>query len=86
MPGFDGTGPRGDGPMTGGGRGYCVLRLPRSGDQPVEGLAGAAGRPVHAVPSARQVKAASLRQRAAELEHMIRALGRSVSELPRRAW
>jgi len=25
MPGFDGTGPRGQGPMTGGGRGYCVM-------------------------------------------------------------
>ena len=24
MPGFDGTGPRGQGPMTGGARGYCV--------------------------------------------------------------
>ena len=24
MPGFDGTGPMGMGPMTGGGRGYCV--------------------------------------------------------------
>ena len=24
MPGFDGTGPRGMGSMTGGGRGYCV--------------------------------------------------------------
>jgi len=23
MPGFDGTGPRGMGPMTGGGRGWC---------------------------------------------------------------
>ncbi|MFH2011638.1 MAG: DUF5320 domain-containing protein [Pseudomonadota bacterium] len=23
MPGFDGTGPRGQGPMTGGGRGFC---------------------------------------------------------------
>lgn len=23
MPGFDGTGPAGSGPMTGGGRGYC---------------------------------------------------------------
>ncbi len=27
MPGFDGTGPRGMGPMTGGGRGYCVVPL-----------------------------------------------------------
>ncbi|MCK9554848.1 DUF5320 domain-containing protein [bacterium] len=25
MPGFDGTGPLGQGPMTGGGRGFCVL-------------------------------------------------------------
>ena len=24
MPGYDGTGPRGAGPMTGGGRGFCV--------------------------------------------------------------
>lgn len=24
MPGFDGTGPRGKGPMTGGGFGYCA--------------------------------------------------------------
>ena len=27
MPGFDGTGPRGQGPMTGGGRGYCAVNL-----------------------------------------------------------
>ena len=24
MPGFNGTGPRGEGPMTGGARGYCA--------------------------------------------------------------
>lgn len=27
MPGFDGTGPLGQGPMTGGGRGYCIVPL-----------------------------------------------------------
>jgi len=27
MPGFNGTGPRGKGPMTGGGRDYCVIPL-----------------------------------------------------------
>jgi len=27
MPRFDGTGPRGMGPMTGGGRGYCAVPL-----------------------------------------------------------
>jgi len=28
MPGFDGTGPQGRGPMTGGARGYCVSSRP----------------------------------------------------------
>jgi hypothetical protein len=27
MPGFDGSGPRGNGPMRGGGMGYCVIPL-----------------------------------------------------------
>ena len=27
MPGFDGTGPAGTGPMTGGGMGYCAVPL-----------------------------------------------------------
>ena len=27
MPGFDGTGPMGIGPMTGGGRGFCAVPL-----------------------------------------------------------
>ncbi len=30
MPGLDGTGPRGMGPMTGGGRGFCAAYLPAS--------------------------------------------------------
>ena len=30
MPGFDGTGPRGMGPMTGGGRGFCVVPVGRA--------------------------------------------------------
>ncbi|TRZ48546.1 hypothetical protein D4Q80_03740 [bacterium] len=31
MPGFDGTGPTGQGAMTGGGRGYCVVALNGAG-------------------------------------------------------
>ena len=31
MPGFDGTGPLGLGPMTGRGMGFCVVRLPDEG-------------------------------------------------------
>ena len=30
MPGFDGTGPNGLGPMTGGGRGFCTLPAGRA--------------------------------------------------------
>lgn len=40
MPGFDGTGPRGLGPMTGDGRGFCVVRLPDGGDPTQVGIAG----------------------------------------------
>jgi hypothetical protein len=47
MPGFDGTGPRGRGPFTGRGEGYCAIRLPAPGsEQPAEGFAGEGGRPV----------------------------------------
>ena len=32
MPGFNGTGPYGMGPMTGRGTGYCIVPLPVRGD------------------------------------------------------
>jgi hypothetical protein len=41
MPGFDGTGPWGGGPMTGGGRGYCAAPLR---GRPRYGLGGGFGR------------------------------------------
>jgi len=47
MPGFDGTGPRGEGPMTGRGEGNCAIRLPdpQSGQVPY-GYIGRTGVPV----------------------------------------
>jgi hypothetical protein len=33
MPGFDGTGPRGQGAMTGRGMGYCVVALNGAGNR-----------------------------------------------------
>ena len=42
MPGFDGTGPMGQGPMTGGGRGYCAM--PVRGAGPYGGGRGYGGR------------------------------------------
>lgn len=37
MPGYDGTGPRGMGPMTGGGRGFCAVPLNSAGNRPYWG-------------------------------------------------
>ncbi len=46
MPGFDGTGPQGEGPMTGRARGYCVLRESNGLSNHVQGFAGVQGTPV----------------------------------------
>ena len=40
MPGFDGTGPQGRGPMTGKGMGFCVLKEPKDKPGQVEGFVG----------------------------------------------
>jgi hypothetical protein len=56
MPGFDGTGPQGRGPMTGRARGYCVLR--ESNNEPIHlhGFAGVQGAPVDVeIPDAKEV-------------------------------
>ncbi len=45
MPGFDGTGPRGLGPMTGGGRGYCMLKVSSCVSDFVRGFTGLPGKP-----------------------------------------
>ncbi|MBU4312313.1 MAG: DUF5320 domain-containing protein [Candidatus Omnitrophica bacterium] len=37
MPGFNGTGPVGMGPMTGGGRGFCAVPAERAGNRPFAG-------------------------------------------------
>lgn len=56
MPGFDGTGPRGRGPMTGGVRGYCVLRESKDESPHIQGFAGAQGIPVDVeIPERKEV-------------------------------
>ena len=45
MPGFDGTGPQSQGPMTGRGEGYCAIQLPGPAQVP-QGYAGLRGIPV----------------------------------------
>ena len=41
MPGYDGTGPRGMGPMTGGARGYCVVSEDELADRQYDDRRGA---------------------------------------------
>ena len=46
MPGFDGTGPLGQGPITGRGQGFCVLTVSEGNLGQVEGFAGLQSMPV----------------------------------------
>ena len=46
MPGFDGTGPLGQGPMTGRGLGFCVLTTSKENTGQVKGFAGLQSVPV----------------------------------------
>jgi len=50
MPGYDGTGPCGHGPMTGRGKGYCLLKIPRTSNEPLTGFVGRSGQPVRICP------------------------------------
>lgn len=73
MQGLDGTRPRGLGPMTGGGRGLCVLKLPAESDEPILGLAGRAGRLVRR-PLQSKPELAQLRSQARQVEAVLRAI------------
>jgi hypothetical protein len=46
MPGFDGTGPSGRGPMSGQCRGFCVLKSSEAKPSQLQGFAGLQGMPV----------------------------------------
>jgi len=46
MPGLDGTGPQGRGPMTGRGMGFCVLKESKDKPGQFEGLGGIQGVPM----------------------------------------
>jgi len=70
MPGFDGTGPRRLGPMTGGGRGLCVLKLPAEPDEPIIGLAGRAGWTIRRPPDC-EAELTQLRNHARRIEAVL---------------
>ncbi len=45
MPGFDGTGPLGQGPMTGRGLGYCILKISDEQSPSIQSFVGLDGKP-----------------------------------------
>ena len=57
--------------MTGGSRGYCVLKTPIAKDEPVTGFAGLSGRPVSFSQSGFRPKLPSLRTEFQRIERMI---------------
>jgi len=73
MPKFDGTGPRGQGPMTGRCGGFCVLKMPREPNAPVAGVIGQIGQPVGGT-SALGTQLARLRHDARRIEAMLTAV------------
>jgi len=81
MPGRDGTGPKGRGPMTGRAGGYCMLKLPGSSDEPICGFAGHSGYAVKLSPDDVPRDLASLRQRAQSLEVGLRDMRRRIAAL-----
>ena len=49
MPGFDGTGPLGQGPMTGRGQGFCILTSSKENPDQIQGVVGLQAVPVEQV-------------------------------------
>lgn len=80
MPGLDGTGPRAMGPMTGGGRGVCVLKMPAGPAEPVTGIAGRAAVPV-SMRLRPQAELAALRSQARQVETVLRLIRQRIEQL-----
>ena len=78
MPGLDGKGPRGIGPMTGRCRGECMLKIPRASSEPVTGYAGRAGLPVRISREGARKEIMSLRERIGEIEAKIDKIERAL--------
>ena len=66
--------------MTGGGSGFCVLRLPNSPGEPFTGLAGQAGRTVGRTVEG-EAELAQLRRQARQIEAVLRVLRARIEHL-----
>ena len=81
MPGYDGTGPLGEGPMTGRGRGYCVVELPENGKLPeiVSEVLSEMHEPISPDPSSDDT--AQLRVRVGKMQSALRNFDRRIEIL-----
>lgn len=84
MPGYDGTGPDGAGPMTGRGRGYCVVELPENGKLPeiVSEVLSEMHESVSSDPSSDDT--AQLRIRVSKMQSTLRMLDQRIEVLQNR--
>ncbi len=82
MPGFDGTGPRGMGPMTGGGRGFCVVQGVRPVARPLGMRRGAGYGYANRVVPARDDEIDSLK---GEMQLLRDSLGRIEAQIEKLA-
>jgi hypothetical protein len=81
MPGFDGTGPRGGGPMTGRAGGYCLLKISDTAGEPRTGFIGLAGKPVTISNDSRQTDIALLQDRLREVQALLHGMKLRVADL-----
>ena len=81
MPGYDGTGPKGLGPMTGGGRGFCLLKFPGAPNESLTGFVGQSGHPVRLRFHGIGADLESLQARIWNVETAIRCIQRRVGAL-----
>jgi hypothetical protein len=81
MPGYDGTGPEGLGPLTGRGRGYCLLKVSGSQDETRIGFAGLSGIPINTLPNFLGSEIAHLHFRIRQLQFTLRDLNNRIESL-----
>ena len=94
MPGFDGTGPRGMGPMTGGGRGFCNPRgsyrdydfLPTGYGYPYRARPVFAGAEPQVPAMNRQQELDFLKNQAQEIRGQLENIEASIQRLENKDW
>ncbi|MBN2399601.1 MAG: DUF5320 domain-containing protein [Candidatus Aminicenantes bacterium] len=81
MPGFDGTGPQGRGPMTGNAGGYCLINIPDKPNEPRTGFAGMAGKIVTMANDRCDEDLFGLQTRLREIQSALQAMKSRLAEI-----